>query len=56
MVELSDHGKAMMPALRQAWCELAERSIAGLTATERAELAAALAGLAAALTMAGQQL
>ncbi len=31
IVELSDRGRSLVPALEAAWCELAERTVAGLS-------------------------
>ncbi|MEX5719394.1 MarR family winged helix-turn-helix transcriptional regulator [Geodermatophilus maliterrae] len=31
IVELSDRGRSLMPALQAAWCELAERTLSGLS-------------------------
>lgn len=31
IVELSDRGRSLMPALEAAWCELAERTVGGLS-------------------------
>jgi DNA-binding MarR family transcriptional regulator len=50
IVELSDAGWALIPKLKAAWCELAERTVAGLTSTPSAQLDNVLADLAASLT------
>lgn len=52
IVELSDRSRDLMPVLRQAWCELAEQSVAGLTSTAYDDLTSALADLAGSLTRA----
>lgn len=49
IVELSDRGRALIPALRRTWRELAERSVAGLDVTTPEELLAALTDLGAGL-------
>lgn len=46
IVELSDQGQALMPALRQVWQDLAERTITGLSAASTGNLAAILTDLA----------
>jgi DNA-binding MarR family transcriptional regulator len=33
IVELSDRGRSLVPALEAAWCELAERTLSGLSTT-----------------------
>ena len=53
IVELSDRGQALLPRLKAAWQQLAEQTIAGLTATPLDRLNDALVDLAASLTAAG---
>ena len=48
IVELSDHGRSLMPALEAAWCELAERTVAGLS-TDPERLTASLGEMTAGL-------
>ena len=48
IVELSDRGRSLMPALEAAWCELAERTLAAAS-TDADRLTALLGGLAAGL-------
>lgn len=50
IVELSARGQALMPALKAAWHQLAEQSIAGLTSTPLDRLSDAVADLARSLT------
>ncbi|MGQ0576343.1 MAG: MarR family winged helix-turn-helix transcriptional regulator [Pseudonocardia sp.] len=51
VVELSERGRALLPALRRAWCALAEDTVAALaTTTDPAELTTALTDLAAGLS------
>jgi DNA-binding MarR family transcriptional regulator len=50
IVELSDSGRALLPRLKEAWCELAEQTVAGLVSTSPDQLAAVLADLASSLT------
>ncbi|PZS30998.1 MAG: hypothetical protein DLM58_12635 [Pseudonocardiales bacterium] len=49
-MELSDQGQALLPALKAAWQQLAERTVAGLASTPVEQLADALADVAASLT------
>jgi DNA-binding MarR family transcriptional regulator len=49
LVELSDEGRALIPELRVAWCELAERTVAGLTSTALDQLVDVLSDLAVSL-------
>ncbi len=53
IVELSDRGHALMPALKAAWQQLALQSVAGLAATPLDQLSDALADLARSLTASG---
>ena len=48
IVELSDQGRSLMPALEAAWCELAERTVAGLS-TDPDRLTASLGEMTAGL-------
>ncbi len=50
IVDLTAQGLRLMPALRQAWCALAEETAAMLSSTDHASLTAALADLAAGLS------
>ena len=50
IVELSDRGHALMPALKAAWKQLAEQTVLGLTSTPLDRLSDALADLARSLT------
>jgi len=50
IVELSGHGHALIPALRAAWQQLADRSVAGLESTPVDLLGKALDDLAGSLT------
>ncbi len=52
IVELSDQGQALIPKLKAAWQQLAERTAAGLTSTPLDQLTDALADTAASLTAA----
>jgi DNA-binding MarR family transcriptional regulator len=49
IVELSDRGQSLVPALEAAWCELAERTLAGLS-TDPDRLTVSLDEMAAGLT------
>lgn len=49
IVELSDAGRALIPQLRTAWRQVAEDSVAGLTATTVEGLRSAVTDLAEAL-------
>jgi DNA-binding MarR family transcriptional regulator len=49
IVELTDKGRSLLPELKAAWCRLAERSAAELSATSPGQLAEVLADLAASL-------
>ena len=53
IVELSDRGTAVLPKLKATWQQLAEQTVAGLASTPHDQLAAALADLAASLTVTG---
>jgi DNA-binding MarR family transcriptional regulator len=53
IVELSDAGRSLLPKLKAAWREVAERSVAGLTSTPVDQLSVVLADLATSLTHAG---
>lgn len=53
IVELSARGRALMPALRAAWCALAEDTVAALSTADPAQLTAALTDLATGLTARG---
>jgi DNA-binding MarR family transcriptional regulator len=48
IVELSDRGRSLMPALEAAWCELAERTLSGLS-TDPDRVTASLGEMAAGL-------
>lgn len=50
IVELSAQGQALIPALRTAWQQLAERTLAGLTSTHVDQLGDTLTDLARSLT------
>lgn len=50
IVELSDRGTALMPALKAAWQQLADLTVAGLTSTPVDHLGEALTDLARSLT------
>ncbi len=50
IVELSDRGRALMPALEAAWCELAERTVARLS-TDPDRIPASLGEMAAGLDL-----
>jgi DNA-binding MarR family transcriptional regulator len=49
IVELSDQGRALLVDLKDAWREVAEQTVAGLTSTSVDELTTALEDLAASL-------
>lgn len=49
IVELSDRGHALLPKLKTAWQQLAERTVAGLTATPLDQLTDVLLDLTASL-------
>lgn len=49
MVELTEEGRALVPRLKAAWRELAERTVAGLSSTRREQVVLALNDLAASL-------
>lgn len=53
IVELSGTGHALMPRLKSAWQQLAQHTIAGLTATGVDQLTDTLVDLAASLTATG---
>lgn len=53
IVELSDTGRALLPRLRAAWQQLAERSVARLDHTDVDELADTVVDLAASLAATG---
>lgn len=46
IVELSDQGRALMPALKAAWVQLAEQTVAGLRTTPPDQVSALVADLA----------
>ena len=48
IVELSDRGRSLMPALEAAWCELAERTLSGLS-SDRDRVTAVLGEMATGL-------
>lgn len=50
IVELSEQGRALLPALRAAWCALAEETVAALSTTCQAQLTTALTDLASGLS------
>ncbi len=52
VVELTDAGRALLPKVKAAWRELAERTIANLPDATAAEVTDMLAGLAASLSAA----
>ena len=49
IVELSDQGRALLPKLKAAWCQVAEQAVAGLTSTPIDQLTAVLDDLATSL-------
>jgi DNA-binding MarR family transcriptional regulator len=49
IVELSDQGRALLVELKEAWREVAEHTVAGLTSTSVEELTTVLEDLAASL-------
>jgi DNA-binding MarR family transcriptional regulator len=49
IVELSDQGRALLPKLKAAWCQVAEQTVAGLTSTPIDQVTALLDDLAASL-------
>lgn len=53
IVELSDRGRELLPALREARCALAEETVAALTTTDPQHLTDALTDLAAGLSGGG---
>jgi DNA-binding MarR family transcriptional regulator len=53
IVDLSEHGRSLVPGLKAAWGELAERTVAGLTATPLDQLTKVVVELAASLTASG---
>jgi DNA-binding MarR family transcriptional regulator len=53
LVELTDKGRTLLPKLKTAWRQLAQRTVAGLTSTPFDELVEVLADLAASVTAAG---
>jgi DNA-binding MarR family transcriptional regulator len=53
IVDLSEHGRRLMPALRQVWVELAERTVDGMEGSPADQLAAVLADLARSLSRTG---
>lgn len=53
MVELSRDGHNLLPKLRAVWCQLANQTIAGLTATTLDQLTVTLADVAASLRASG---
>jgi DNA-binding MarR family transcriptional regulator len=50
VVELSDHGRALLPKLKVAWRRVAEQTVAGLTSTQVDQLTETLADLASSLS------
>lgn len=50
IVELSDKGQALMPALKAAWQQLADQTVAGLASTPLEQLTDVLTDVAASLT------
>lgn len=50
IVELSEQGRALLPALREAWCALADDTVAALSTCCQTQLTAALTDLAAGLS------
>jgi DNA-binding MarR family transcriptional regulator len=55
IVELTESGRALLPKLKAAWRQVAQQTVAGLTATPIDELTEVLADLAASLTPAEAQ-
>ncbi len=53
IVELTQRGRDLMPALKAAWLRLAEQTMAGLTTTPVDQLTAVLADLAGSLSAVG---
>ncbi len=53
IVELSEQGQALVPRLKAAWQQLAERTAAGATSTPLDRLTDVLVDVAASLTLAG---
>ncbi len=53
IVDLSDQGRALMPALKAAWHQLAEQSVAGLTSTPLDQVSALVVDLAQSLGSTG---
>jgi DNA-binding MarR family transcriptional regulator len=49
IVDLSDQGRALLPKLKAAWCQVAEQTVAGLTSTPIDQLTAVLDDLATSL-------
>jgi DNA-binding MarR family transcriptional regulator len=49
IVELSEQGRALLPRLKAAWCEVAEQTVAGLTSTSIEQLTELLDDVAASL-------
>ena len=49
IVDLSDRGRALMPALKRAWQELAERTVAATRSADLGQVTAVLADLAESL-------
>lgn len=49
IVELSDQGRALVPKLKAAWCQVAEQTVAGLKSTPIDQLTAVLDDLATSL-------
>jgi DNA-binding MarR family transcriptional regulator len=52
IVDLSEKGRALLPKLKAAWRQVAQKTVAGLTSTSIDELAAVLADLAGSLSAA----
>ncbi len=55
MVELSDAGHDLLPRLRAVWCQLADQTVLGLTATPLDQLTTTLADVAASLSTPGAE-
>jgi DNA-binding MarR family transcriptional regulator len=53
IVELSERGQSLVPGLKAAWRELAERTVAGLTVTPLDQLTQVVVDLASSLNASG---
>lgn len=53
IVELSEQGRALLPALRETWCALADATVAALSRTDQEQLTGALTDLATGLSGSG---